>query len=48
MQVLLPHFKMQGEITYDPEEDWYDDNTGRSAMDFTNFFDALFEVPDMW
>ncbi|GAX74547.1 hypothetical protein CEUSTIGMA_g1997.t1 [Chlamydomonas eustigma] len=46
--VLLAHFKIQGEITYDPEDDWQEDNHGRDKMEFSDFFDSLFEVADMW
>ena len=33
---------------YDPEEDWLDDNKGKEQMDYPDFFDALFELADMW
>ena len=42
--VLLPRFRMQGDINYDPEEDWLDDNKGMDQMDYPNFFDAMFEL----
>ncbi|GAX75990.1 hypothetical protein CEUSTIGMA_g3433.t1 [Chlamydomonas eustigma] len=47
-EVLLAHFKIRGEITYDPEDDWREDNHGRDQMEFSEFFDSLFEVADMW
>ena len=34
--------------SYDPEEDWLDDNKGKPQMDFPDFFDAMFELADMW
>ncbi|GAX74549.1 hypothetical protein CEUSTIGMA_g1999.t1 [Chlamydomonas eustigma] len=46
--VLLPRFKMKGDINYDPEEDWLDDNKGQDSMGFPDFFDAMFELADMW
>ncbi|GAX74740.1 hypothetical protein CEUSTIGMA_g2187.t1 [Chlamydomonas eustigma] len=46
--MLLPRFKMQGDIEYDPEEDWLDDNKGQDVMGYPDFFDALFELADMW
>ena len=33
---------------YDPEEDWLDDNKGKVQMDYPDFFDATFELADMW
>ena len=39
---------MKGDITYDPEEDWLDDNKGKPQMDYPDFFDAMFELADMW
>ena len=39
---------MQADIEYDPEEDWLDDNKGLPDMAWPNFFDALFELADMW
>ena len=48
IQVLLPRFKMKGDIMYDPEEDWLDDNKGKPQMDFPDFFDAMFELADTW
>ena len=33
---------------YDPEEDWLDDNKGKEQMDYPDFFDAMFELADMW
>jgi hypothetical protein len=47
-QMLLPRFKMQGDVEYDPEEDWLDDNKGLDIMGYPDFFDALFELADMW
>ncbi|GAX76045.1 hypothetical protein CEUSTIGMA_g3488.t1 [Chlamydomonas eustigma] len=46
--MLLPRFKMEGDIEYDPEEDWLDDNKGQDVMGYPDFFDALFELADMW
>ena len=37
---------MEGDITYDPKEDWEGDSRGRPAMDFPVFFDAMFELAD--
>ena len=47
-QVLLPRFGMDGDMEYDPEEDWLDDNKGKDLMDYPDFFDAMFELADMW
>ena len=47
-QVLLPRFGMDGDVEYDPEEDWLDDNKGKDHMDYPDFFDAMFELADMW
>ena len=46
--VLLPVFGMKGDMNYDPEEDWLDDNKGLDIMAYPNFFDAMFELADMW
>ena len=48
MQVLLPRFDMDADPEYDPEEDWLDDNKGEDSMAYPNFFDAMFELADMW
>ena len=42
---LIPPFPVH---SYDPEEDWLDDNKGEPQMDFPDFFDAMFELADMW
>ena len=47
-QVLFPRFNMEGDPDYDPEEDWLDDNKGKPHMDFPDFFDAMFELADVW
>ncbi len=47
-QVLLPRFGMKGDMQYDPEADWLEDNKGQDVMRFPDFFDALFELADMW
>ena len=39
---------MKGDIDYDPEEDWLDDNKGKAQMEYPDFFDAMFELADMW
>ena len=39
---------MKGDMNYEPEEDWLDDNKGLDIMGFPNFFDAIFELADMW
>ena len=39
---------MEGELDYDPEEDWLDDNKGKPHMEFPEFFDAMFELADVW
>ena len=39
---------MKGDIMYDPEEDWLDDNKGKAQMEYPDFFDAMFELADMW
>jgi len=39
---------MEGDIDYDPEEDWLDDNKGKEQMEYPDFFDAMFELADMW
>lgn len=46
--MILPKYGMQADIEYDPEEDWLDDNKGLTDMAWPNFFDALFELADMW
>ncbi|KAG2433580.1 hypothetical protein HYH02_012512 [Chlamydomonas schloesseri] len=46
--VLLPRFGLPTDPDYDPAEDWVDDNKGLPYMDFPNFFDAMFELADMW
>jgi hypothetical protein len=46
--MLLPRFKMEGDVEYNPEEDWLDDNKGLESMAYPDFFDALFELADMW
>ncbi|KAG2432072.1 hypothetical protein HXX76_008999 [Chlamydomonas incerta] len=46
--VLLPRFGLKADPDYDPSEDWLDDNKGLPYMDFPNFFDAMFELADMW
>eukprot|EP00198_Chlamydomonas_reinhardtii_P007981 XP_001697318.1 predicted protein [Chlamydomonas reinhardtii] len=46
--VLLPRFGLPSDPDYDPAEDWLDDNKGLPYMDFPNFFDAMFELADMW
>jgi hypothetical protein len=32
---------MKGKLSYDPEEDWLDDNKGQPSMDYPDFFDAM-------
>ena len=44
----MPRFSLKADPNYDPSEDWLDDNKGLPYMDFPNFFDALFELADMW
>ena len=39
---------MEGDLDYDPEEDWLDDNKGKPNMEFPDFFDAMFELADVW
>ncbi|GAX74739.1 hypothetical protein CEUSTIGMA_g2186.t1 [Chlamydomonas eustigma] len=46
--VLLPRFKMEPDLNYDPEEDWENDSKGKAMMDYPDFFDAMFELADLW
>ncbi len=47
-QVLFPQFQLQGDIMFDPEADWEDDNNGKDKMDFKAFFEVMFELVDKW
>ena len=39
---------MKGDIGYDPLEDWAGDSKGKEQMDFIDFYDAMFELADVW
>ncbi len=39
---------MQGDINYDPGADWVGDAKGKKNMEFPDFFDAVFELADVW
>ena len=48
LQVLLPRFGIEADWNYDPEDDWKSDSRGKELMQYPDFFDALFELADMW
>ena len=46
-KALIPSFS-DSEAAAVAEEDWSSDSRGRTAMDYPTFYDAIFEIVDMW
>ena len=46
--VLLPMYGIKADLDYDPSEDWEQDSKGKDIMNWPDFYDALFELADLW
>lgn len=44
----MPRFDLVADADYDPADDWIADSDSKAIMHFPAFFDALFELADMW
>ncbi|GAX74360.1 hypothetical protein CEUSTIGMA_g1809.t1 [Chlamydomonas eustigma] len=48
-QLLLPRYGLEPDPDYDPESDWLEDQGDRPGpMLYPHFFDALFQLADLW
>ena len=47
-QIMMPRFGLKVDKNFDPSDDWEGDCKGNTNMNYPDFFDAVFELADMW